>query len=281
MVRSKITCLPLCVGVSAIMNLQGLKSSFKDGLQRRGLYWRRLSNGSGQDVTCLWRTGAEIQLRWMRSSPLGTFLGLRGNSIRTVLDVGAHRGQFARYVVNALPQARVFSFEPLPEAFVQLKQWADGFAPRIRPFNVALGEREAEAEMYECVEATDSSSLLPASQTLCETSPRLGHRRTVKVKVEGLDDFLLKEGLTLEPDILVKIDAEGYEERVLKGAMGTLAKAKACMLEVLFDSHYVGQPSFEILSDFLRGFGFTYAGNLYQGYASDGHVDFADALFVR
>lgn len=271
-----------CGGAEWIMILQSIKRQVKDRLHRRGLYWRRLSNGSGEDVTLLCRSGAEVQLRWMRCSPLGTLLGLRGNSIRTVLDIGAHHGQFARHVFNALPEARIFSFEPLPEAFKRLKQWADGFTvPRVQPFNIALGEREAELEMYECMEATDSSSLLPASQDLCKNAPTLGRRRAVKVKVEGLDALLLKEGITLEADILIKIDVEGYEERVLKGAARTLSKAKACMLEVLFNSHYVGQSSFEALSDHLRAFGYRYAGSVYQAYTSDGHVDFADAIFVR
>jgi len=53
------------------------------------------------------------------------------------------------------------------------------------------------------------------------------------------------------------------------------------LLEANFDHSYEGQPTFWTLSDHLRSFGYSFAGVLQQEYAEDGHVAFADALFIR
>src|SRR5919202_5683403 len=56
--------------------------------------------------------------------PRSTFLGLGRLPIRTIVDVGANRGQFAREALAFFPQAHLYCFEPQTEAFAELQQWA-------------------------------------------------------------------------------------------------------------------------------------------------------------
>src|SRR5438874_9407931 len=95
------------------------------------------------------RVGLDVH-RWKRS-PKYTLLGLRALPIRTIVDVGAHDGQFSRWMTALFPAARIYAFEPLPEPYAALAAWASrapgGPAGRVTTFNRALGDRTMEAEM--------------------------------------------------------------------------------------------------------------------------------------
>jgi len=85
----------------------------------------------------------------------------------------------------------------------------------------------------------------------------------------------------MNPEILIKLDVQGYEDRVINGGREIFKMAKACILEVCLDKLYEGQTEFFKITELLYGLGFKYAGNLNQTYADDGHVIFIDAVFMR
>ncbi len=82
-------------------------------------------------------------------------------------------------------------------------------------------------------------------------------------------------------DILVKLDVQGYEDRVIRGAQNIFQRAKVCVLEVSLDPLYSRQASFKDIFLLLDSLRFRYAGNLSQIYGDDGHVVFFDAVFVK
>jgi len=61
----------------------------------------------------------------VEKSPRISLLGLRNIPIRTAIDVGANTGQFARMIENVFPESKIYSFEPLPEAYKELKMVKD------------------------------------------------------------------------------------------------------------------------------------------------------------
>ena len=61
------------------------------------------------------RAGLEAQ--WLGNSPRHNALGMRTMGIRTVIDVGANTGQFARYIQSILPDATILCSQPLPSPF--------------------------------------------------------------------------------------------------------------------------------------------------------------------
>ncbi len=80
-----------------------------------------------------------LEVRRLTQNPQYNLLGLRGSNIRTVLDVGANEGQFAKYICGALPGVTVYSFEPLPDVFSSLRHWTESAPVKVVPFNVGLG----------------------------------------------------------------------------------------------------------------------------------------------
>ena len=207
----------------------------------------------------------------------GPYAYLDSLNIHTVIDIGAHEGEFAVMIRDLLPAAEVICFEPLQLEFQQLQQKL-GSKPDFRAFNYALGESNESVDMWRN-EFSQSSSLLPMTKLHKEAFPESARESVEQVEVRRLDDVL--DPAELQPEILVKIDVQGFEDKVLAGAPRMLAKAKAVILEVSFRELYHGQPLFDDIYERLRKQGFAYQGNLYQLVdPRDGRVLQADALFV-
>ena len=217
----------------------------------------------------------------IKNSPKQTLCGLRSLPIQTVIDVGSNTGQFARQISQVFPQASVYCFEPLPEPFMVLERWALEQDDRVKAFNVALGENEGTVEMFFHTKHSSSSSLLASTAINKKYYPFIESQMPVRVKLTTLDNALSSIIRLLKPEILVKLDVQGYEDRVLRGGPKTLSMAAACVLEVSVDTLYNGQADFRELIMLFDQMGFYYAGNLEQVYASDGHVIYFDAMFVK
>jgi FkbM family methyltransferase len=201
--------------------------------------------------------------------------------IHTVIDCGANEGQFARYISRFFPEAAVYCFEPLEQPFRVLSAWAATQGGRVTCFRAALGDQPGEALMHHHVSHTPSSSLLSTTQHEEALFPQTRAQSNVSVSVTTLDAALSKPGTPLKSQILLKLDVQGYEEHVLRGAADLLTKVQACMLEVCVDHLYVGQATFKDLVSLLSDRGLEYAGNLNQWYGNDGRVIWLDALFIR
>lgn len=209
---------------------------------------------------------------------LGEYAYVASLDIRTVIDVGAHTGEFARMIKTILPNAALFCFEPLREEFARLQQqMPDGAG--FKAFNYALGERNETVEIHRSSYA-QSSSLLPMAELHKEAFPLSAGHTTETVEVKKLDDVL--KDFELQPEIAIKIDVQGFEDKVIAGGPETIGKAKAIIIEVSFRELYEGQPLFDKIFALLNEKGFKFMGNLYQLLSPiDGAPLQADALFVR
>ncbi len=209
-------------------------------------------------------------------------LGLKKLGIRTVLDIGANAGQFAAGARSILPEARFYCFEPLRGPFGELQRWARQQASgSVTAFNLALGCHDGTARMFEHTNHSPSSSLLASTSLTAKLYPQTRPQAVTEVRVARLDGFIAESGLDLPPPILVKMDVQGYEQRVIEGGKETLARARACIIEVSFDKLYEDQSTFKDIWQILDTLGYRFVGNLEQFCATDGHVVFADAVFVR
>lgn len=209
---------------------------------------------------------------------LGPYAYLKTFGFKTVIDAGAHTGEFARMIKELLPEVAVISFEPLPASFRELESNMRGVSG-FRAFNCALGEAEAVLEMHHN-DYAQSSSLLPMADLHKEAFPETAHETIETVQVRRLDDALA--GISFQPEVLVKIDVQGYEDKVIAGGEETLASAHAVIIEVSFQELYAGQPLFDDIYRLLKERGFTFMGHLYQLLnPSNGCVLQADALFIK
>jgi FkbM family methyltransferase len=215
----------------------------------------------------------------MHNSPEQTLCGLKKLPIRTVIDVGANTGQFARKISTFFPKAMLYCFEPLPTPYEQLQCWSQSRKGKVKSFDIAIGEEEGQIDIIAHIDHTPSSSLLSSTDTCTELYPFTNAQKKIPVKISTLDRQF--DGIIMEPDILVKVDVQGYEDRVIRGGGETFKKAKACVLEVGMDKLYKNQAKFENILFLLADLGYQYKGNLNQTYGKDGHVIYLDAVFQK
>ena len=231
---------------------------------------KRILNRAGFDVVRISR------------KPEHTLVGLRSFPFRTIIDVGANTGQFARKIMSIFPQAQIYSFEPLPEPFRILQGWAvQQLDERVVAFNVALGDDEGMFEMFKHLDHSPSSSFL-RSTGVCEGYyPFIKQQASVSVDMRTLDGFLVDKSISLLPPILIKLDVQGFEDRVIKGGRRTFERSDACIVEIGLDPLYEGQAYFTDVTTLLKELGYKYAGNLQQKYVEGGQVAYVDAVFTK
>jgi hypothetical protein len=113
-----------------------------------------------------------------------------------------------------------------------------------------------------------------------EAFPQSGKETSEEITIRRLDDVLAT--VKIDREILLKLDVQGYEDKVLAGGPDLLSKARVIVIEVSFRRLYEGQPLFDDIYAKLRSQGFAYQGNLYQLLDNrDGSVVQADAVFLR
>jgi FkbM family methyltransferase len=213
-----------------------------------------------------------------RVHPFRVYEWLRAWNIRTVLDIGANTGQFAKYMHGLLPEAFIYSFEPLPQCYDELlRTMAQVRQFRGLPF--ALSDVCGHVPMYHN-RFSPSSSLLPMEELHQEAFPHTRETSVEHVEVRRLDD--VAKGLTLVDDVLVKIDVQGAELHVLRGADKTIARSSVLILETSFRPLYRGQPLFDAIYNHVRAKGYIFVGceSLIRD-PRDGSILQCDAVFVR
>lgn len=175
---------------------------------------------------------------------------------RTVIDVGANRGQFALDALMAVPGVSVISFEPLETAANKYRQVL-GHRPDVVLHQVALSDTVGEAELHVAAE-DDCSSLLPIGQLQESYFPSSGLSHTTTVAVSTLDTVLV--GFDRPGGLLLKLDVQGAELDVLRGATTLLQRVDWVYLEVSFVELYDGQPLAAEVDDWLKAHGFALGG---------------------
>lgn len=135
----------------------------------------------------------------------------------TCIDVGAHAGHILREMLAAAPQGRHFAFEPVPRFHAHL---ARKYGTRVTLFDCALSDRDGESEFVWFPER-------PALSGFRERKMTAGYRpERIRVRTRRLDDVVPPE----RKIDLVKIDVEGAELQVLRGAHETLRTSRPVVL---------------------------------------------------
>jgi FkbM family methyltransferase len=180
----------------------------------------------------LWKIARrEPEIRWLRH-------WCRPDRIS--IDVGANRGVYSCYMLRH--SAAVLAFEPLPLMQAQLTQY---FGDRVRVYPIALSDRDGQAELrlprglWSCATIDRGNPLeLPAPRPV----------ETIAVTTRRLDSYgLTKVGF-------IKIDVEGHEEFVLRGALETLRANRPMLLIEVEDRHNRG--SLARVTALLAGLGY-------------------------
>jgi FkbM family methyltransferase len=196
---------------------------------------------------------------------------------RTVLDVGANRGQFALFALRRFPDAVVHCFEPVPAALSTLHRVLEGHED-VHVHAVALGGDAGEAQLHVSAR-DDSSSLLAVGSRLQLAYPDTRPVEHISVPVARLDSLL--EPADLARPCLMKIDVQGFEAEVLRGASGLLPVVDDILVECSFVELYDGQPLADDLVSWLLVEGYRLRGVFSLTTDDSGACLQADLLFSR
>lgn len=203
---------------------------------------------------------------------------LQDMKIKTVLDVGAWQGDSVRLFHDLFPGARIYSFEPLPDCFAKLQE-LEKSVPDFKAFNFAIGDKSGKIQINRS-SFSPSSSLLKMESAHKEVFPFTAGETVEEVEIRTLDSVTGE--LDLTPDVLMKIDVQGFEENVIKGAEQTLKKVKILIVELSFVQLYAGGPMFDRIYTLLKEHGFTYSGSWHQLLSpKDGTILQQNGVFIR
>jgi len=168
----------------------------------------------------------------------------------SLVDVGAHDGLLA-LPLSRLPGAYVLAFEPLPAAFARFSATCAGIAS-IQPIPLALGDAPGQLTLsMPVVEGVRQEQWASLVKTFEGYGPHVGAEQ-VQVPVVTLDSFGLRD-LTA-----MKIDVEGAEYEVLRGARDTLRRCRPVLTLELEERHREGStwavPAFLDALDYITCF---------------------------
>jgi len=165
-------------------------------------------------------------------------------AVDLILDVGANTGQTYDSFRWAGFQGPICSFEPNPEVFRRL-EGKRGFAWQRLPY--ALSNESGQVKFHITDNDNASSLLTP-----------LGHARVLKeitVAAYRLDELWGKQGFSAK-NVFLKIDAEGHDLEVIKGASGVLDRIPLIMAEVAPLPRFQGEPPLPDVVNFMGQLGY-------------------------
>lgn len=157
------------------------------------------------------------------------------------IDIGANIGAYTSVMARKSVTERVISFEASPTTFVEL---AENIRLQdlssVTAHNVALSDQKQELEFLE-------RRPLAGANAIASTANSSHHANSIKSTVEcvPLDDVVTVQG----ESIIIKLDVEGHECQVLKGAQSLLTD-NDCLLQVEFLDHGAVEKGESILAAF-------------------------------
>lgn len=204
---------------------------------------------------------------------------LRTRGITLVLDVGANAGQYATRLRDAGYTGRILSFEPQGGPFRQLERCVRN-DPGWEARRLALGDEDGRAEIHRAAN-TFSSSLLPMKDRHIDSDPTsfyVGSEAVATARLESIWEEVHRP----EDRVWLKLDVQGYELHVLRGAQSVIKNIDVVQTEMSLVPLYDGDVSWRDLVDWLRDHGLRLAG-LEPGFDDQqtGELLQADGIFIR
>ena len=179
---------------------------------------------------------------------------LAHHGIDQVLDVGAHRGEYADRLRRAGYAGRIASFEPQSAAHAELSaRAADDPAWTVAP-RMAIGDSDVPVTLHLSAE-TDMTSVLDFTADmgrLLSSSAYVGTEVASQQRLEAVFATHVLPG----SQVLLKVDTQGTEHRVIDGARGVLGRIALIQVEMSIVPVYRGEPPYTAMIERLDLLGF-------------------------
>jgi FkbM family methyltransferase len=193
-----------------------------------------------------------------------------------IVDVGANEGYTVRSFLKYFKNPTIYAFEPLPECLEKLnKAYAQIPQVKIMPYALGADEREIVFNMHA---QKGSSSVLEVSETGRQYHPNIDQNmQKINVQQRRLDQCLPPD-TTID---LMKLDVQGYEMEVLKGASELLKNTRIIFSEIEFVPIYENQPLFSDIDNYLRSAGFQFTCFSELWVHANGQLEAGDGIWVN
>src|SRR5689334_11430180 len=164
---------------------------------------------------------------------------------RSIIDIGAFRGDWSRAALKIFPDTSVLMIDANPEQEQSLALAAREMGARARFVIQLLGPESRDGVTF--YQHTSGSSVLDELTTFPRTATTLGMRTL---------DRLIGSN-RLEPPFLLKLDVQGFELEILKGASEVLPRSEVVVLETSLLEYNKGAPLFDDVIGFMKAAGFV------------------------
>jgi FkbM family methyltransferase len=199
--------------------------------------------------------------------------------ITIVFDVGANLGQFAHIVRTSGYSGNIVSFEPMASIYQQLSESVEDDPNHICK-QLALGDSEQTASIN-VMQQHASSSLLEPNPRIVTQAELARPMAWEEVLVTRLDT-IISDVSHSKDRIYLKIDTQGYEDRVLKGATNSFRQIYAIEIELSLAEVYKGQSTLPSIWITLEQLGYSPIW-IERGYLDPvtGYMLQCDAIFLK
>ena len=192
-----------------------------------------------------------------------------------VYDIGAHEGEYASFLAKIPAVSAIYCFEPIPSVFAELVKNTHRLKS-VRCFPVALGNQNGSFRMY-ANEFTASSSMLKVGPVHIEEAPFTANTHEEEIQMITLEKAVKRYKLPL-PDF-IKVDVQGYEDRVIRGGENVVNKAKFCVLELSLIPLYEKGVLVTEMNLLMRSLGFRLIGIVGKIVGKSGEILQLDGLY--
>lgn len=199
--------------------------------------------------------------------------------INVLLDVGANVGNYSLEMIAIGYQGRIVSFEPLRNAFLKLEHNSNS-NENWKVYNIALGDFDGYSTIN-ISKNSDSSSMLAMLPKHLETAPQSEYISKEGIEVKRLDT-IYNEICSKGDNVFLKIDTQGFEKKVLDGAMNSLKLIKAVQIEMSIIPLYEGSLIYKDIIALLESFDFRLV-SIENGFfnSKTGELLQFDGIFIK
>jgi FkbM family methyltransferase len=148
-------------------------------------------------------------------------------------------------------------------------------------WNYAASDVSEQIAFLEHVDHPSSSSMLAGTQACHDLMPFTQKETRHTVQAVRLDQLFAEHAVRLAGDILLKLDVQGAEAKVLRGCSGFLSQVSTAIVEINLMPLYEGQSSLIEICTVLNEHDLQFSGVLEQFHADNGAPIYVDAVFSR
>lgn len=156
--------------------------------------------------------------------------------LTTVFDVGANTGEYCKDIRTYFPETQIYAFEPHPKTYAMLTK--NVAKKQFHPFQVALGEKKGKIKLWDFAEDAELKHTQPTSTLASVHKDVISglHKQkamSFTVTLETVDHIVKQK--KIDHIDLLKVDTEGSELSVLKGAEQTIREGKISLIQFEFN----------------------------------------------